>query len=1309
MINVNFTKGIHTSSDPINTPEGYYRDAENMRFSGGGKRTEEGNKRLTSVQPTYKYRGSCVIDDLLIILALNEYGLSIIGSLDSTDTWETLVNFRQPDVLGLEGDGTETDDSKLIQVEGRKNWAGENIIYFSTYKGARRINLGSNYTTKYSQYNTMEFDKATKLFLEYELPQTNYVGESQNGELLSGVYQIAARLVTDSLAKTSFGIVSPVIPIVQISTKSERDAIVGDSPQTRTTKSIELSISNVDTTFKYIELGVLTYVGIANTPKLNYTSLIPINGKSIINVTYRGESEHSGSLSLEEFIISGISYNSFKYVTQKDGILLLGALKEAEKINIDWFRVASRIVSKYIVKEIPYNESINFIQSLNLEGDIFKQDVNVISSSPSDNGYKNPMTCALYKGYRRDEVYAFTLTPVFNSGVYGPTVHIPNNNYGGVLTSGVKEAATVGMLGNYISEEQYDEDVYYEADGITKLPVGSGLRLHKFPGPDIEPIIGDNGGQQVIRILGVRFENIVLDSTELEYLPLISGFIIGRVNRKGHETQLAQGIVRPNTQISFAGNNTQTINPMLGDGFYYWELRKAGNSLCKPTGNLMLNDFTFIAPDIIHNLYGATSASHIKQFAKYTSTPNMFPYTFSRLPAVTEPSLTAGFFRNILALSSEDLTLNREETLLSGLSVTQGPFGVPRQPHSKGGKENTTIYKGVKSMQMCSSNGFVWYSTEGDVPIKYDVHNYSNYTEISQHIQGSGANINKFIADVKVISAQLSSNDFVIHTTVRKNTKQYGALAQMTSMFVHYMDYKNPSRNYTGAPIVDFYNGDTFINKYGLTINEEGYYPYPPDDTTESSKFIKPANAAGIIYFWLESSNNYDYRHYITPSSYSAGSVSSSSGSMPFFPAYKRLLSSQGSFGLLNISAENWVLPGYPSQYNNQYSAQPNIKPFTITPIEDITRKASLLNRIIYSSMSVQGEKSDAYQIFLPNNYYDVPQEYGTLTDIFTFRELYATTAQTHWRLFFNTLATQASSVGEIVLGTGGAFNRPAVPITTLTGGYGGLSHWTHGTATIAGRIFVDKIQGKIFVLGEGLDIISQDLADSERVRVQGLKNNEIIIATEPLRERIFIKVGDILWSYNYDQKVFVSRHTYMPTYMFSRGSKLYSYKDTKGFYIHSDPESSTFYDKVIPYSISIAVNAAKTTDKEFKNIELFTTKFGNNLVPLPYSTFDELEVWNDMRYSGKNKIIVKTEAFQTSGILEVLASKVKNSFRLFVPRDVVVNPSINIKNITNNRSTEKWLPRMRGNYIVIKLKSNLTTGSLFLYDVVVDVSENIR
>jgi len=1303
MENIRFDKGIYTAGVDSKKPEGFYSDALNIREDGIIRQTDEGTV-ITGVPTLLVIWGSTTIaSDTIIIGQLDSR--TIIGALNVDNTW-TVLSHRTVDTIQA---------TSPLQVTGRKNWAGERLIYFSTNNGARRMNLDKEFPT-----NDEEFDKITSLFLEYDLPKAVYSGESTSGSLSTGVYQFAIRLVTDSEAATPFGIPTGVVSVTKGSTSTSRSDTTGDQPQTPTNKAIELQINNVDSAFMYIQIGILTYIGLANTPVVSVTNLIPINSRVNISYTYTGDSDHLTQISLNEFIASGVNYDTGKFFTQTGGTLLIGAPTETDTPNIDWHRVAENITSKYVVKKISYKENLEFDVYREDTSGLKRQKVVETSYDPMDDSYKNPLTVERFKSHRRGEVYAFTLTPVFKSGVLGPTVHIPAQiaNTNPTTEPNIDDG---GLLGCFESQEQYPDDRY------PNIAAGQGLRFHKFPDAVQQPIVSGSvdSNDLFIRVLGVKFENIVLDSTESEFEDLIKGYIIGRVNRKGNESQLAQGIVRPTQQILYDDDVNYVKSSAIGDGFADWLIdTDAGDtaSTSNPTSN-DYSSFGFIAPDIIHNLYDLDNASYIYQHSAYRCNPYAAltngPSGLGRLSLGTSNIA----FKNITGEKDPAFTINQSKSLLAGSRVDVRPFGLPLQPGSKGGKENTTIIKGIDSIRMASSDGFSWLNTADGSSIQFDKtdeHFYKIYQKVSnngpyQHgINFAGDTGTPSYTAIPALSTTRPS--FVVHSLYRDVLKPYGSLDQIVSMQAHFEEW--------GSSECEFFNGDTFINKYGLSLNDEGFYPYNTLDTDgndsyNKSGFTKPPNMSMIVYMWIESSNNYAFRHYVEPVSFSADSVVSS-GSVPFFPAYKILANYEIPFGMLTMSGDAFKRLGYASQYNNQYSAQPNAKPFAITPKEDLERKAELKNRILYSVESVQGEKADGYQIFLPNNYYDLPSEHGYMTDIYMNKELYASTPETQWLLFYNTLATQATSIGEVVLGTGGAFNRPAVPLSTVGGGFGGTSHWMHAVNTPNGRFFVDKKQGLIFQSQDGLKPISNFLSDDYKSSIPLLLNDGIRIGSEPKRSRVFIRLGDEVYSFSTASGLFISRHDYIPRWMSSHGPNMFSQKELNsigndGVFLHSEGSNGMFYDIQRQSYITLVVNMAPHKSKGFKAIELVTSVTGSTGLNEAFNTFDALEIWNQEQYTGLIDMTVKSNVFQPEGIMEVLVSRVRNNFRLSIPRNIVANPNLSIFDTSNHLQLKtdtvkaKWLDKIRGNFVHIKLINNNNESTLKLENACVIISENNR
>ena len=1332
---VDFSKGINTNTEPANTPPGYYRDAMNMRDSGGSMRSEEGNVSIEGVPSELLVWGSCPVEDDTIILA-SDGDYSVIGILHKEDgdilvSWtETLRLTGAEDCLGF---------SDFIQVEGKIDWKGDYIIYFSTEQNAWRLNL-----TQIADEGVENLCNQSKLFLDFSLPITEYYDTTNNGRVPSGTYQLAARFITASGAATSFGIPSGPIPVVDDLLTGFHDTIDGCPPQTPTNKSILVEIKNIDLNFQFIQLGVVTYIGDGNVVTVYTLDKEPITGSTMVTEFTGMNIEET--ITIEEFIVSNSSWKAFDYVTQKDNSLIVVGPKEKDQPEIDWYAVAKDVVVKPTIKALPVP---TVPISLEVETDsIGPSNVKDISVKDVDNplGYKDPANTAKYKGYRRGEVYVFTLTAVFSDGTSGPTVQIPAD-----ITGPEKGSST--QMGWFTSGYEYPMELYPE------FPAGSrNLRFHRMPEGDVNgiPVLDTDGSH--IQVLGIEVSNIIVPD---EYKEQIAGYIIGRLDRIGNESVFSQGIVRPFSKV------WRTDDSILDDDFeitledYFWPMCGIGDITVNMSAKLLnygcggpwgmvggtdyrdYKHIDFVAPDIINKTYSPGSVSafqHSHDFkAEYVDHDKC---TFS-----SDTNHRSSCSLRTLVCDTIKPALNARNTaepnrVTSPLSIPA--TGVYAQIYSKGGKRTYIASNGNKELHIGSTNGITWFELDEDIHFNSDMvldADGDGATRVriyqTQTTDTGGTRENNWI----VAKGEFDLN---IYNTIARNSRQYGIYNSMTSMLAGYVEEGESSK--------DIFGGDTFITKYGYSLMDEvGWEDFDTAEEDVAAGFLDPGGAGIVAYVWLESVNNYEYRHTIPGDIFSAD-TEDPSGSVDYYPKSKQIVNSGNTpYGVVGVSGPNTQLPGYPSLYNKQYSAQSNIKPYPVTSYEDITYSPSYNNRILYSSISVEGEKIDAYQLFMPNDYYDVPRTYGDLTNIFISQgELYSSTAQVIWKLFFNTMATQITNVGEVVLGTGGAFNRPAIPLATIEGGHGGVTHWTHLVSVLAGVIFVDKLSGMLFMLSGGqLQELTHSMDDNFKFYVQALSTDyltnpmeDIKLGNDVIRNRVIIRVGLLVISYSLNKREFESRFSYTPRYMFSHGSRLYSQDiDTTatlypGIFRVGIGKDCVFHGEPAAAYITVIVNPAKDQSKlfstfaiianKYKDIELLSSikesgglGYQDNIVPFEH--FDKYEIWNRERYTGVVDIRNKTNMMDNAGVLEVLSDKIKDSYRMVVLGDIVIDPKID-KFLASNQAQVKsdtkkvsWLPRIRGTFIELKLIKDIepltknTRGPIELISIEFNGSENKR
>jgi len=241
------------------------------------------------------------------------------------------------------------------------------------------------------------------------------------------------------------------------------------------------------------------------------------------------------------------------------------------------------------------------------------------------------------------------------------------------------------------------------------------------------------------------------------------------------------------------------------------------------------------------------------------------------------------------------------------------------------------------------------------------------------------------------------------------------------------------------------YGGDTFITMYSI-INKNlfsRYFPFRGKKFSNNFKYFKED-------FKDEDNNRAVVRTSVNKNLYSPkvlpGVVYSSIGNMIVesnINTYFRFPGEDGNpyHPYNDIDA---VLNALPNQegnrnYNVQYSIENLInKQYVTRPIFD-EAILGYANRTIFSERSNEDSKVDEFQLLKQENLYDLPEETGEIIDTFVWNnELYSHTPKALWRNYVNTLSKEATSIGEVVLGTGGLFTNPSQKVITSDGGYGG-------------------------------------------------------------------------------------------------------------------------------------------------------------------------------------------------------------------------------------------------------------------------------
>jgi len=458
---------------------------------------------------------------------------------------------------------------------------------------------------------------------------------------------------------------------------------------------------------------------------------------------------------------------------------------------------------------------------------------------------------------------------------------------------------------------------------------------------------------------------------------------------------------------------------------------------------------------------------------------------------------------------------------------------------------------------------------------------------------------------------------------------------------------------------------------------------------------------SSVVYFFLESTNNYNYRHYRDDED---GTTTT-----PYFPKFRTLYNEEN--GICDLP----VAKGHAELYNKQYSASNNFQSNYSKSVdeEQITK---FDNRVVYSATSIEGERLDSYRLFLPGNYHDIPKQYGKITSAFVHRnELYFHTERSLWRSFYNTLATQATSEGDIILGNGGAFPRPSMPLVTIEGGYAGCINKEASIGTPIGRFFFDANNSKLYLLTEGLAELSNP--GIFNLLRDNMYKEEAVLGYDAGRKRVIVSSTNLTISYKPELNSFESRHSYTFDGFASRNLGDYMIRNNN-IYKFDKSKVADYYG--VKKNSFLKINSVGNTNlsKIYTNGEAVVHSKTPNGVYLPFEFFDGFKMYSLERNTGYNtfRVITNyTEDLETLG--NIFVHKANNKFRFAFPPDVVYDINNDIQDTSNLVTSSAFsdedrilLPEMTDNHMVFEfIIDNITSSKLMkISSIIINFEQNI-
>lgn len=1309
----NFSKGLSTDTLEKYQPDGTYRFALNAVLE-----TEEGELAAISNEKGNYLCAQGYPSDKIVIghVNLNDGTVALflydpdpnrpdheIGIFNGDScTYTTLIK----------GSCLNFSDRYPINAIYRLKNGCDRLIYFTdNYNTYRVVNIDKTEIYTGPDNTSILPEGCPKLMFYREHYTPNFedpIIRDSGGRLKNGLYYFAIRYLDEQLTPTNWLLVSNPVAIAdekyRLTENYETTSFYDGGANTPeapgytqpSTKSITLTVTRADTTFKYAQIAAIKRTLDADgIESVDVLFPIPIveTGISLTDIefTYTGEdSQVQYQTSVEDILSEKVKVNLVTAQSIKDNTLFIANLTEQQPSYIGFQRHASSIKTEY-VREFNFVDDDNegFIEPSKKEEFYFKKGSFLHDEVYSlgivyiwKNGDTSPVFTIPGRSVINNTGTTFGTNPqftgnesnwdTFNVGPFDPNTFNTNKTLRWqVYNTFTKKTFSTGLMGYYETAQPYPlidlecdnhPDGYWGRDwqgnliqgGITKI------RHHRMP----PMMVGDAAMVNQYPKLGIRFTMVqdyphpdiighyyvfgdrTLDKTIVDkgiFLPLSDygsdnlAFYETKLSYGGHQLGQTYGFISP--KILFEDNYTS------GD---YVTVERSGGSIYTSQGFPVDED---ISGSVVNDLYGAvlTIFGGARQYSAW-ETPLGYNYSIlddaflAKTPLTNADKVPSYVYSSIAGKPIQNNSINNNIAVIS----------LSKEINEAAGTLGTGYWIGKNQ---------VYASIKSDKDVFSNLYSI-NYTRInSEHLQ--------------------------------------------------------KSENIT--LVADLYNGDIFT--YNLNIVDFRWVQ------TQSQITIRPF----FISVFLESEINSAFRHgdKSKPDLYNYYQFPyRDDGSK--FRDYISLKYYEVEAGKALFRPESYLLN---KSYNNTNSIQ------RYYPVSfDFDFCNSCYNNYpyrIYHSESDDAEVGeDRLRKILPNNYIDIDGNTGEITDLFTsLNDLYCTSLYSAYLIPTNVQRLTTLDNTEVYLGKASTLQLPPRQLKNSTSALGGSRSFTGRTTTEFGVFYADAISGRAFLLNKELKDLSlsglRNFFEAEGVFYidsqfrrkfsQPYPTNSPIsdfpcgytTTYDPRTKRILVTKKDFavredklqslvytptnntpnaFWfdginfyvnngsgvkskldldnntyfqnksftlSYSFLNDCWVSFHSYLPKYMFNDNNTFYS----NSIYKHDSLQFQTYYGGKFDHILEVTAKYAPFMQNTLSNIYYnSTTKFynQNTMQYVPYNkTFDRIAVYNSSQSTGIQDLQLKpvmTITPPSDGILEV--KKTDKQWRISELRDYVTDPN---------------------------------------------------
>lgn len=1126
--------------------------------------------------------------------------------------------------------------------------------------------------------------------------------------------------------------------------------------------SIKLNISNIDTNFSFIRIGVIRYItsdGI--TPSAHYVGeIIPITGVSQVYF-YRGFNTANGDFREEvnKLLSQNAIYESSKSMEQVQGRLTRWNLTE-KLIDYSTFQqAASKICTKYIVSDINPGED-----RLTEQG---------------------------------DEIKANGIVYVFNNGQLSPVFHIPGREK---LDSDA-EIISTNVIGNITRDDRPQKEIsiqyrliYVRAAGDVivsvryeiNVPVSS---VKVIVDSQFEEFTSSSGTTEKRGILvslnsvNVRFE--IVDTEDYYYtvedtvgnnVDFSYGVKDRQVTLKSKSTasnaqiekwQLYNTAIKDDTPIDGYSSSGRFgyyecgqvyTNPANYCGDDYWGTDCNGNKLlgtpirhnrvpCR-TIEPLINDngqlryigtyftnVTYPHPDIVGHFF----VTNYRDFSNSTVLASgiSLPYNYEE---DSTGDKAEGRYIHYLPNSNDNEAQTNTNVqnfisipfLVDG-TITQGSYiktnGYFNSEHSQNRKKYEDFYDEAlpyKNLQLYGKHhqATTFETAEEFIRLRnsYYLPKLSTTLEYPNKSISSDFNILDLYNQPETFSTSRANLNY---SYIKQDIPVHCNLYSIRYRMMHNCIYVAGSLDDT----YEVFGGDTFISPLQITNISDisfagtdirwGNLAVPIIGIGVFISSLFKDSQVNIEYeliqdLYVESPHNFRYRLTGTDlcNTYYVSNIDQfiiSKTSEAFNPS---------SYKLRDSICSEWY------GYNKDYSVITNTRTFLPLQItydfcSDCYNRYP--NRGIWSEVYSDEQIADAYRIYKPLNYIDIPANRGGITAVnYKNNKLYVRTQQSLFYLQPNAQKLQTGDL-DIYLGTGDFLGIPPYEIQSTDIGYAGQNSILAQANCLYGLVWADEEQGKIFSLSDTLEEISkykmyhwfeQNLPSNIKSFLRSKNINFAQdrfgsrITYDPKYERLIVHKIDYKptqtfldlynsiyfqdnhfyhkgvkldynneayfenksWtlSYSFRTKTWISWHSYQPDFMFYSKRTFYSIIGNELWSHDNYYEFNKFYDKSYPHIIEFADTSGITSNLHAIHYYAQAQEFiDGQWIDKDAISFDKGLVYTRHQSTGLFNLNYKQNAIDSliwSNTTKPLIQTDKN-YKIAQLRDIAINSPVNTTN----------------------------------------------